>query len=210
MMLMFTGKIDLTMGGKAVNLTDEPYSNRRSVYGYIDRGSVPELMEQFDFSDPDMTNTKRTTTIVPQQALFFMNSAMSADVARKVVSRPEFVSAKDDYARVRAIYQVIFQRAPRPDEVKMAGDFYNAKVIADRAKGVDPLASATGTKAAIAAKNAITKRQAKKEDMMAMSPKRGGKTGIKNEGEIVIRKPLSVWEQYTQALLFSNEIAYVN
>ena len=54
-----------------------------------------------------------------------------------------------------------------------------------------------------------TKRQAKKgEDMM--SAKRGGKTGIKNEGEMVLRKPLSVWEQYTQALLFSNEIAYVN
>ena len=29
------------VGGKPVNLTDEPYSNRRSVYGYIDRGNFP-------------------------------------------------------------------------------------------------------------------------------------------------------------------------
>ncbi|HYE17850.1 MAG TPA: PSD1 and planctomycete cytochrome C domain-containing protein [Tepidisphaeraceae bacterium] len=219
-MLQFTGKLDLTVGGHAVNLTEEPYSNRRSVYGYIDRGSVPELMEQFDFSDPDMTNTKRTSTIVPQQALFFMNSAMSADVARKVVSRPEFVTAKDDYAKVRAIYQVIFQRAPRPEEVKMAADFYNAKVVADKAKGVDPLASATtagkpAAAAGLAGKEArrAAAAAARKEDAaaaMMMAPRRNGKAGIKNEGETVVRKPLSVWEQYTQALLFSNEIAYVN
>jgi len=30
------------VGGKAVNLTEEPYSYRRSVYGYIDRGNLPE------------------------------------------------------------------------------------------------------------------------------------------------------------------------
>ena len=30
-------------------------------------------------SDPNRPNSKRTTTIVPQQALFFMNSPMSAD-----------------------------------------------------------------------------------------------------------------------------------
>ena len=41
-----------------VNLTDEPYSNRRSVYGYIDRGNLPELMSQFDFADPDMANSQ--------------------------------------------------------------------------------------------------------------------------------------------------------
>ena len=33
---------------------------------------------------------------------------------------------------------------------------------------------------------------------------------IRNEGEIVDRKPLTPWEQYAQALLFTNEIAYVN
>ena len=75
--LTFTGKLDPTIGGKPVNLTDEPYSNRRSVYGYIDRGDLPELMSQFDFADPDMANSARTTTIVPQQALFFMNSPMA-------------------------------------------------------------------------------------------------------------------------------------
>ena len=58
-LLVFSGKLDRTLGGQPVNLTDEPYSYRRSVYGYIDRGNLPELMQSFDFSDPDMPNSKR-------------------------------------------------------------------------------------------------------------------------------------------------------
>ena len=43
-LLVFSGNLDRTIGGKPINLTDEPYSYRRSVYGYIDRGNLPELM----------------------------------------------------------------------------------------------------------------------------------------------------------------------
>ena len=101
-LLFVSGRLDTTLGGKPVNLTEEPYSYRRSVYGFIDRGNLPELMSHFDFSDPDMPNSKRTTTVVPQQALFLMNSSMSVDVARKLVVRPEFLAAYDDRARVQA------------------------------------------------------------------------------------------------------------
>jgi hypothetical protein len=186
-----------------VNLTDEPYSNRRSVYGYIDRGNVPELMQQFDFADPDMANSKRTTTIVPQQALFFMNSPMSVDVARKVTSRPEFQLAKDDAGRVRAIYQVLFQRNPRPEEVKAAADFYNAKVTAGEG---GPIASAGG------GANDRLRPNARRKIPQPTKPavRKGGKQTIRNEGEMVERRPLTVWEEYAQALLFTNELAYVN
>jgi hypothetical protein len=204
-MLQFTGKLDRSLGGQPVNLTDEPYSNRRSVYGYIDRGGMPELMQQFDFSDPDMANTKRMTTIVPQQALFFMNSPMSVDVARKVTSRPEFAAAKDDPARVRAVYQVLFARAPRPEEVKVALDFVRAN------RGGVQLASAGTAKEALAKRrdaDRLTKQaQARAK---AMARRQDGKRAIQNEGEVVERRPLTVWEEYAQALLFTNEIAYVN
>ena len=33
---------------------------------------------------------------------------------------------------------------------------------------------------------------------------------IQNEGKIIERKPLDMWETYVQALLLSNEAAYVN
>ena len=87
-LLVMSGRLDNTLGGQPVNLTDEPYSYRRSVYGYVDRGDLPELMQNFDFSNPDMPNSSRTSTIVPQQALFLMNSPMAIDVARRVTARP--------------------------------------------------------------------------------------------------------------------------
>ena len=192
-MLMFTGKLDLSLGGKPVNLTDEPYSNRRSVYGYIDRGLVPELMQQFDFADPDMANSKRTSTIVPQQALFFMNSPMSVDVARKAVSREEFVQAKDDVGRVKALYEVIFQRAPKAQEVQIAREF----ITVASAASPDQV-----SKAAVKSGKARTVDNTGKYGNV--------RSAIKNSGELVDRKPLTAWEQYAQALLMSNEIAYVN
>jgi hypothetical protein len=38
-----------------------------------------------------------------------------------------------------------------------------------------------------------------------------GKFGpIKNQGKLVERAPLNEWEAYSQALLFTNELAYFN
>src|SRR5206468_10580968 len=114
-LLVFTNKIDRTVGGQPINLTDEPYSYRRSVYGYIDRGNLPELMQSFDFSDPDMPNSKRATTVVPQQALFLMNNAMAVDVARRLIARPEIAKSLNDDDKVRWLYRIIYQRLPLPN-----------------------------------------------------------------------------------------------
>ncbi|MDB6154733.1 MAG: hypothetical protein JWL90_3186, partial [Chthoniobacteraceae bacterium] len=109
-LLVFSGQLDRTVGGQPVNLADEPYSFRRSVYGYIDRGNVPELMSHFDFSNPDMPNSKRATTIVPQQALFLMNSPMAVDITRRILARPEVANAKNNAWRIMALYRIILQR----------------------------------------------------------------------------------------------------
>jgi hypothetical protein len=201
-MLAFTGKLDLSVGGKPVNLTDEPYSNRRSVYGYIDRGSLPELIAQFDFADPDMANSRRTTTIVPQQALFFMNSPMAVDVARKVTSRREFLEATDDAGKVNALYEVLFQRPPRPQEVQLAAEFLSS--VGRRNDGGSSEDGSAGAQP--------TGRRRRQDNVAAKSaqPRRDGRRAIRNEGDPVERRPLTAWEQYAQALLFTNEIAYVN
>jgi hypothetical protein len=192
-LLSFSGKLDPQIGGKPINLTDEPYSYRRSVYGYIDRGNLPELMSQFDFSDPDMPNSKRATSIVPQQALFLMNSPMAVDVARKVTQRPEFTAATDDAGRLRALYTILFQRAPSAQEAEMARQFLADNTSEDTAE-LNP---------------ADVKRA------MARAQKKGpgrndSQRPIQNVGQLVERKPLTAWELYTQALLFTNEVAYVN
>ncbi len=194
-LLSFSGKLDPQIGGKPINLTDEPYSFRRSVYGYIDRGGLPELMTQFDFSNPDMPNSKRSTSIVPQQALFLMNSPMAVDVARKVTQRPEFTEAKDDPSRIRALYAILFQRIPRAEELELAKRF-----LAENSVFISG-----STEVA-----ALDSKQAQMRAMKKANGKNANKTTIKNEGEIVERKPLTAWELYTHTLLFTNEMAYVN
>ena len=195
-LLAMSGKLDRTVGGQPVNLTEEPYSYRRSVYGYIDRGNLPELMQSFDFSDPDMTNSKRTTSIVPQQALFLMNSAMAVDVARRVIARPEVAGARDELARVIALYRVVFQRNPKATEIQMALQF-----VGSEAK-VQPQLGNIASDLKLTAKIVAKRAEAKKNG--------SGTKAIQNEGEIVDRRPLTPWETFAQALLFSNEAAYVN
>jgi hypothetical protein len=202
-LLVYGGILDKTVGGQPVNLTDEPYSRRRSVYGYIDRGNVPELMSAFDFSDPDMTNSKRSTTVVPQQALFLMNSSMSVDAARRIISRPEVANARDGTARVLAIHNIIFQRNPQKEEIPFIYEFLNKErnlnqFVDDKAKKA--LADAAAKKNAEVEKKLATPGNMR-DNMFGT---------IRNTGEIVDRKALSDWETYAQALLLSNEAAYVN
>ncbi len=198
-LLVFSGKLDRTVGGQPVNLTDEPYSYRRSVYGYIDRGNVPELMSHFDFSRPDMPNSKRTTTVVPQQALYLMNSPMAADVARSVIARPDVDKVADNVSRVNAIYRVMFQRSPRQGEVALA-----LKFVGEEMKQDPQMADANK---ALADKSS---KLAKERYERNLNKGNDGQIAIQNDGNIVERKPLTPWETFAQALLLSNEAAYVN
>jgi hypothetical protein len=168
-------------------------------------------MSQFDFADPDMVNSKRTATIVPQQALFFMNSPMAVDAARKLTERPEFVSARDDVDRVIALYDVIFQRHPRADEVKLAREFLKT-AGADSELAQDSANKEVTPKDQRIAERAERQKQAREKRMQeaAMNKQGNARRPVKNEGSAVERKPLTPWERYVQALLFTNEIAYVN
>ena len=202
-LLAMSGRLDAKMGGQPVNITDEPYFDangraRRSIYGYIDRGALPELMAHFDFSDPDMPNSKRTTTIVPQQALFLMNSPMSIDVARQIIARSEFQRADSDLRRVFTLYRIVFQRQPMPDEIRIGLDFVQKEK--NKQKEVDALAPE------------LAKKNAEIEKRIADMRKRDNdaRRAVQNEGKPIERKPLQPWEAYAHALLFANEAAYVN
>ena len=52
-MLAAAGRLDLTAGGVPFPLTAEPSTPRRSVYGFIERGRIPALLNAFDFASPD-------------------------------------------------------------------------------------------------------------------------------------------------------------
>ena len=202
-LLVMSGKLDATIGGLPVNLTDEPYSYRRTIYGYVDRGNLPELMQSFDFSNPSMPNSKRTTTVVPQQALFLMNSPMAIDVARSVVANVETSERvfRENNLRhkIYYIYRTIFQRAPSGDETEKGVQFVT------REMNEEPHV--------LLAARAMTEKAEKKaeaREQQLENQRDNGTAAIQNKGSLVERKPLTALETYAHALLLSNESAYVN
>ena len=122
-MIAATGRMDERIGGHPVNITDEPYSYRRSLYGYVDRRRVSETLAQFDYADPDSANTHRGRTVVPQQALFFMNNPLAIAVTRGVAARPDVLASATDEQLVSTLYHVMFQRQPSAEEMALSRDF---------------------------------------------------------------------------------------
>jgi hypothetical protein len=227
--LMLSSEVyDVTPTASAVNILSEPYSMRRSVYGYIDRRNLPEMMNHFDFANPAMSTGKRHETTVPQQALFMMNSPLMVDVSRKLLARPEMALAKNDSQRVHALYWMIFQRPPKQAEIDLGLEYLKSLTddtdgangeaanlaSADAEKPADPAAETAGN--ANAAQKSKPARaqliaQRKAAAMAAAANKRGrGGFNLVNPGERVDRKALTPWEKYTHALLMANEMVYYN
>jgi mono/diheme cytochrome c family protein len=192
-LLYISGKLDMSeIGGHPVNIVEEPFSNRRTVYGYIDRANLPETLAHFDFASPTQPIGNRHETVVPQQALFLMNNPLLVDVSRRLMMREEMKPADTDEKKVHALYWMIFQRPPKPEEIVLSKGYIDA-VRNPAAADDGPVASPGGAgKARVG------------------TGKKAGFT-LRNEGERVDRdKSLSEWEKFAHALLMANETVYFN
>jgi hypothetical protein len=118
-LLAVSGQIDLTLGGRPIDIVVEPFVPRRSIYAYIDRQNLPGMFRTFDFASPDSTNSKRFTTSVPQQALFMLNSSFVITQARKLAARPEVVAAAEPAQRVTLLYRTVLGRTPSQEEIDL-------------------------------------------------------------------------------------------
>ena len=125
-LLLVSGKLDLATGGLPVELTTQPFSGRRTVYGFIDRQNLPPMFRTFDFASPDVSASQRFQTTVPQQALFLMNSPFVLQQAQALAARDDFKEFTTDDGRIAFLYEAIYQRRPAPDEVAMAKTFLAA------------------------------------------------------------------------------------
>src|SRR5205823_1215574 len=126
-LLVASKQIDLTVGGKSVDILAEPFSPRRSVYAFIDRQNLPGMFRTFDFASPDQTSAQRFATSVPQQALFMMNSPFAIEQARKLAARPELEAEKDPAKRVEQLYRVTLGRRPTTEEAALGVKFVEAE-----------------------------------------------------------------------------------
>ena len=115
--LAVSGALDLSQGGRSVEITKEPFTPRRSVYGFVERQNLPSLLRTFDFASPDTTAPKRFETTAPQQALFFMNSPWILNQARGLAAR---TAERTGVARIRQLFQLALSRDPTSDELARA------------------------------------------------------------------------------------------
>ncbi len=130
------GKLNFKMGGPGERLdrpdTEGDYSDRRSVYGLVDRASLPNMFGAFDFANPDLSTGQRNNTIVPQQALFMMNSPLVIEQARNTVQRGDLKSLPNDLERVKMLYRLIYSRLPTDTELKLALNYLFSEMSAPR------------------------------------------------------------------------------
>ena len=198
--LYVSGKLDLTLGGKPVDLSEGTHKSsakgvgqlerlgaglrlstaeRRSVYGFIDRVDLLEMLNTFDFANPALCSGKRYETTVPQQALFLMNSPLVIEQARNLVDRPEFKALSGDEAKIQHLYRVLFQRPAKPQEIDLGKSFLAHWIPGD-----------------LEAANPVSGQVRKRFREGANTPK-------------VAPKPLSQWAEYAHALLMTTEMSFV-
>jgi hypothetical protein len=122
-LLLLSGRLERGMGGRPVDAAGDPRCRRRTVYGLVDRQSLPGLYRAFDFASPDQSADRRPRTTVPQQALFGMNAPFVHEQARALVARPEVAREADPARRVAALHRLTLCRAPSAEEVRLALDF---------------------------------------------------------------------------------------
>ena len=129
-LLSAAGNLDLKPGGPPVDILAEPFSHRRSLYGFIDRQNLPGVFRTFDLATPDTHSPRRFTTTVPPQALYLLNNAFVVEAAKQLAGRPEVRAAAGDEERVRQLFALVFQRPVTDEEVQLAKDFL--KTAADQ------------------------------------------------------------------------------
>jgi cytochrome c553 len=200
-LLAITGELDLTRGGKPVPISSQDFAKRRAIYTLIDRTNPPELLTQFDFPSPDVPSGRRYETLVPQQALFLMNSPMVVETARKLVDRAAFAELKSDADRVTLLYLAIFQRMPTKKEVELGLRYVKS----------NPGGTAVGASTASAEPSAaeLTRREARVMAKKAAPKQQPNRFNTQVGGTYEI-KPVDAWTKLAHALFQSNEAIFYN
>ena len=180
-LLAASGKLDLTMGGASAELTGDSPSNRRAVYGFIERQNLPAFFRTFDFANPNIHTAARVQTNSPTQALFLLNNPFVLDQARALAKRVADEADRDQ--RVRRLFEEALARDPTRDELSDATAFLSAPEPPVTPSQFPPLDQIDWR----AAGAAVLK--------MAITPP---------------PQPLDRWEQLAQVLLMGNEFVFVD
>jgi hypothetical protein len=128
-LLAVAGRLDVSLGGRPVDIEQPPFSNRRALYARIDRNNFSSLLRTFDYPSPDASSPGRPVTTVPQQALYGLNSPFLREISESVVLHTGAAQLRDDAGQpdragqVTRLYRQILARDPAEDELRLGVDF---------------------------------------------------------------------------------------
>ncbi len=109
-LLSVSGELETQLGGPPVSPMD---GRRRTLYAAVSRNgdhfSSDAFLRLFDFPLPRATSEGRTSSIVPQQFLFALNSPFMVARAKALAARLQR-EATDDAARIERAYQLLYAR----------------------------------------------------------------------------------------------------
>jgi len=121
--LSVSGQLNGTIGGPSSELDGN--HRRRTLYGYVSRHRLNDLLRLFDFPDPNITAGERTVTTVPLQQLFVLNSDFMVAQSKAVAARLQAEGGSDN-ERIDRTFLLLFGRQPTDAERRTASDFLTA------------------------------------------------------------------------------------
>lgn len=102
----------------------ESFGNYRSIYLPVVRDVLPEVFNVFDYADPSLVRGQRDTTIVPGQALYFMNSPFILNQAEKTADRV-LAEKSTGGERIHHLYMLALGRRPTEREIRIAQQYFD-------------------------------------------------------------------------------------
>ena len=118
-LLAVSGQLDSSLGGRPFENQMDVKSNRRTIYGLVNRNDLPGVFRAFDFADTEASAAERPQTTVPQQALFALNAPFVQEQARQTAAFA-WGGATDDPARLALLYRRVLSREPSSEERELA------------------------------------------------------------------------------------------
>jgi hypothetical protein len=141
--LAVSGSLDRRLYGRSVEIHEEPFPPRRTLYAYIDRQNLPPVFTTFDFANPQAHVAQRSYTTVATQALFAMNHPFLLGQAKALAALPEVARAGSKEAKVQAMYRRILAREATSEERELGAVFLDRQ--AALAAGGDGIRSQTAS-----------------------------------------------------------------
>ncbi|HEX2521079.1 MAG TPA: DUF1553 domain-containing protein, partial [Terriglobia bacterium] len=145
--LQVSGRLDFSRGGPSLPLTAQnvhtiaPFfleedsvieghvRNRRTIYQPILRGGQltdVDILNLFDFADPDQVVGTRAQTVVPTQTLYLLNSPSVREAARTLAEATIKDSSLNDDGRISKVILTALSRPAEDRELQQARQFLSA------------------------------------------------------------------------------------